>query len=40
MHSSTERNEQFAEGLKSEGYKAHAMQLDVTETESIAALQA
>ena len=37
---SLERNEQFAEGLKSEGYKAHAMQLDVTETESIAALQA
>ena len=37
---SLERNEQFAEGLKSKGYKAHAMQLDVTETESIAALQA
>lgn len=37
---SLERNEQFAEGLKSKGYKAHAMQLDVTETESIATLQA
>tara|TARA_Y100000588_G_scaffold318722_1_gene348390 strand:+ start:154 stop:936 length:783 start_codon:yes stop_codon:yes gene_type:complete len=37
---SLERNEEFAEGLRSQGYTAHAMQLDITDTESITALQA
>ena len=35
---SLERNEVFAEGLKSQGYDAHAMEMDITELESIEAL--
>ncbi len=37
---SLERNEVFAEGLRSKGYDAHALQLDISSTESIAGLQA
>ena len=37
---SLERNEEFAEGLKSQGYDAHAMEMDITELESIEALGA
>ena len=37
---SLERNEVFAEGLKSQGYDAHAMEMDITELESIEALGA
>ena len=37
---SLERNEAFAEGLKSQGYDAHAMEMDITELESIEALGA
>lgn len=32
------RNEEFAEGLKSQGYDAHAMELDITDLDSIEAL--
>ncbi|MSR83565.1 MAG: SDR family oxidoreductase [Candidatus Latescibacteria bacterium] len=37
---SLERNEAFAEGLRHQGYEAHALQLDITSTESIAQVQA
>ena len=37
---SLERNEEFVEGLRSRGYEAHAMQLDIAEAESIEALRA
>jgi NAD(P)-dependent dehydrogenase (short-subunit alcohol dehydrogenase family) len=37
---SLERNEEFAEGLKSQGYDAHAMEMDITDLDSIAALKA
>ncbi len=37
---SLERNQEFVERLKSKGYEAHAMQLDIGEPGSIAALQA
>ncbi len=37
---SLERNEVFAEGLKTQGYDAHAMEMDITELESIEALGA
>ena len=37
---SLERNEAFAEGLKSQGYDAHAMQMDITDLESIESLAA
>ncbi|MCC7262287.1 MAG: SDR family oxidoreductase [Candidatus Latescibacteria bacterium] len=37
---SLERNETFAEGLRRQGYDAHALQLDITSTDSIAELQA
>ena len=37
---SLERNETFAEGLRHQGYEAHALQLDITSTDSIAELQA
>jgi NAD(P)-dependent dehydrogenase (short-subunit alcohol dehydrogenase family) len=37
---SLERNQEFAERLKSEGHNAHAMQMDLGEPESIKALQA
>ena len=37
---SLERNEEFAESLRSKGYEVHAMQLDIGEPESIKALQA
>jgi NAD(P)-dependent dehydrogenase (short-subunit alcohol dehydrogenase family) len=35
-----ERNQEFAAGLKSQGYEAHAMAMDITDLDSIAALQA
>ena len=34
---SLERNREFADGLNSQGYDAHAMELDITELESIEA---
>ena len=37
---SLERNQTFTEKLRSQGYEAHALQLDITSTESIAELQA
>ena len=37
---SLERNQEFAERLKSQGYEAHAMQVDIADPESIGALQA
>lgn len=37
---SLERNEAFAEGLRRQGYDAHALQLDITSTDSIAELRA
>jgi NAD(P)-dependent dehydrogenase (short-subunit alcohol dehydrogenase family) len=37
---SLERNEEFAERLRRQGYQAHALQLDITSTDSIAELQA
>ena len=37
---SLERNREFADGLNSQGYDAHAMELDITELESIEALKA
>ena len=37
---SLERNLEFAEKLRRQGYEAHALQLDITSTESIAELQA
>lgn len=37
---SLERNEEFAEGLKSQGYDAHAMEMDITDLDSIEALRA
>ena len=37
---SLERNQAFAEGLRRQGYEAHALQLDITSTESIAQVQA
>ena len=37
---SLERNEAFAERLKSQGHDAHAMQVDIAEPDSIRALQA
>ena len=36
---SLERNQKFAERLKSQGYEAHAMQVDIADPESIGALQ-
>lgn len=35
---SLERNEEFTERLRSSGYEAHAMQLDITDADSIAEL--
>ena len=37
---SLERNKAFAENLKSQGYDAHAMQMDITDLESIESLAA
>ena len=37
---SLERNRAFAEGLKSQGYRAHALELDIGALESIEALKA
>ena len=37
---SLERNQAFAERLRGQGYDAHALQLDITSTDSIAELQA
>ena len=37
---SLERNEEFAARLKSQGYDAHAMVMDITDLDSIAALKA
>lgn len=37
---SLEHNGEFAEGLRRQGYEAHALQLDITSTESIAQLRA
>lgn len=37
---SLERNQEFAEKLRRQDYEAHALQLDITSTESIAELQA
>lgn len=32
---SLERNQEFVEGLRASGYQAHAMELDITDTDSI-----
>ncbi|SVC66137.1 uncharacterized protein METZ01_LOCUS318991, partial [marine metagenome] len=37
---SLERNEEFAERLVGEGYEAHALELDITEPDSIKAVSA